>query len=89
MTGKFEICWCADCGAFFVRCPRCGNNTCSGAFGENGTCPVCPTAYDLMYAIGESEKIATLVDKLLSMEKPVQEEEDKPIIELECDTPQG
>lgn len=51
MTNKFKIQWCSTCNDWFIECPRCGNNTCNGGYGEDGCCPVCPDAYDLMYNI--------------------------------------
>jgi hypothetical protein len=52
LVGKsFAVEWCETCGAIFVKCPRCGNNSCNGGYGEDGKCPVCPLAYELMFAI--------------------------------------
>ena len=45
----FEWDWCCMCGAV-VRCPKCGNNSCNGAFGEledGSKCDVCPQAYEI------------------------------------------
>jgi len=49
---KFEIHWCETCHAFYVECPRCGNNCCNGTYGEEGKCPVCPLAYAVQSAVG-------------------------------------
>jgi len=56
---KFEVCWCNDCTGIYIKCPRCGNNTCNGGYGEDGKCPVCPVAYDLMYLIEKNTKEKT------------------------------
>jgi len=48
IIGKsFRIDWCDVCGTLYIICPRCGNNTCNGGYGENGNCPLCPIAYEL------------------------------------------
>jgi len=65
MAGKFEIEWCDNCKVFFVRCPRCGNNTCSGDFGENGNCPVCPIAYEVLDTIQKAPMVSAAINKLL------------------------
>lgn len=43
---------CDLCGPF-LRCPRCGNNSCNGGSGTfNGQkCDICPITYDLQAAI--------------------------------------
>lgn len=35
------------CCGLTIFCGRCGNNTCNGGYGEDGTCPDCPSAYEL------------------------------------------
>ena len=48
LLGKgFEIKWCDVCKGIYIKCPRCHNNTCSGGYGEDGNCPVCPIAYNI------------------------------------------
>ena len=48
LIGKaFKIDWCTICETHFIICPRCGNNTCNGGYGENGKCTLCPIAYEL------------------------------------------
>jgi len=58
---KFTWDYCGLCKTMFVRCPKCGNNCCSGGFGEvtkkglplkkfsdsgkGVTCDVCSLAY--------------------------------------------
>ncbi len=59
---SFNIEWCELCGGFFVRCPKCGNNTCNGGYGQDkdgNECKFCPIAYDLMYAINKATKEAS------------------------------
>jgi len=51
---KFEVCWCETCTGIYVKCPKCGNNTCNGGYGEDGKCPICPSAYELMYALDKA-----------------------------------
>ena len=43
---KIIIEWCDACKSWFVRCPRCGNNTCNGGSGEDGKCPLCIKVYE-------------------------------------------
>jgi hypothetical protein len=92
MTGKFEICWCELCGGFFVRCPRCGNNSCNGGYGEDGKCPVCPLAYEVMYALSKPPEIDKLVTKLLFAdegseyyEKQTEKEKLGELLECHCE----
>jgi len=61
---KLELVWCYTCGGLYVKCPRCGNNSCNGGYGEDGKCPVCPQAYELMYLLS-STKIDKLIEKLM------------------------
>jgi len=45
----FEWDWCDFCEKPFVRCPKCGNNTCNGGYGTDilgNECDVCRLAYD-------------------------------------------
>jgi len=52
VIGKsFKVEWCDLCEAIFVRCPRCGNNSCNGGSGEDGKCPVCPLTYKITNAV--------------------------------------
>jgi hypothetical protein len=51
VLAEFTVEWCNTCNCEFVRCPRCGNNSCNGGFGEEGKCPVCEAAYALMQAV--------------------------------------
>lgn len=39
--------YCDHCEASFLRCPKCGINTCSGGYGEvDGVeCNLCPSIY--------------------------------------------
>lgn len=51
LVASFEVDLCEQCG-LMVRCPRCGNPSCTGGYGEmdasgSGQCPVCPIAYAL------------------------------------------
>lgn len=66
---EFKICYCNMCRAFYVECPRCGNNTCNAGYGENGECPVCPEAYKVMEGINGAkigeEKLDNVVENLL------------------------
>ena len=53
----FALEWCETCQTFFIRCPRCGNNSCNGTYGEEGPdgrkCPVCPAVYAMTKAVDE------------------------------------
>ncbi len=44
---KFETKYCPSCEAEYIKCPKCGNNTCNGTYGEvNGVeCDICELAY--------------------------------------------
>jgi hypothetical protein len=44
-VGKAALYWeyCQTCDADFIRCPKCGNNTCNGGEG----CNLCPAVYQL------------------------------------------
>lgn len=45
---KFTFGWCELCQAVFVRCPKCGNNTCNGGSGtlpDGKRCDMCGAAY--------------------------------------------
>lgn len=65
---KFTVEWCELCGCHFVRCPKCGNNSCNAGYGtlDSGeTCDVCPLAYqyqELMWKIFEKEG-ATMTER--------------------------
>jgi len=61
IPASFSVEWCNTCQQKFVRCPRCGNNSCNGTYGEDGECPVCPLAYDLMYASWDWERNQLIV----------------------------
>lgn len=54
---KFKVLWCDVCIGKYVECPRCGNNTCNGGHGEDGKCPVCSIAYDIIYDIDRAASI--------------------------------
>lgn len=41
----FKMYWCDLCRCHFVRCPKCGNNSCNGGYGLDGKCDICPLAY--------------------------------------------
>lgn len=58
MEGKrISIEYCSTCGFTFVRCPRCGNNSCNAGYGEDGKCPICPKAYDLQKFLDSQEDL--------------------------------
>ena len=51
LVASFHVDLCEQCG-LTVRCPRCGNPSCTGGYGEmdesgKGQCPICPIAYAL------------------------------------------
>jgi len=48
LCGKsFEIKWCETCGGIYVKCPICGNNSCSGGSGRENqkSCKYCELTY--------------------------------------------
>ena len=53
---NFKIEECGYCD-WFVRCPRCGNNSCNGGYGEDGKCPICPLAYAVQAALVKSTTV--------------------------------
>jgi len=54
---RISIEYCPTCGATFVRCPRCGNNSCNAGYGEDGKCPVCPKAYEFQRFLDSQEEL--------------------------------
>jgi len=60
--------WCDLCKLWYVKCPRCGMNTCSGGRGEDGKCPMCLLAYKFDNKLNESG-LSPLIDELLGKEK--------------------
>ena len=44
---QFEWQLCTHCGAYMIRCPKCGNNCCNGGYGtvDGVECDICPLAY--------------------------------------------
>jgi ribosome-binding protein aMBF1 (putative translation factor) len=46
MEFKWEF--CPICEAYFIRCPKCGNNCCNGASGQvdGQECDVCELCYE-------------------------------------------
>lgn len=43
--------WCELCDGAFIRCPKCGNNSCNGGYGkiDEEVCDVCEIAYQYQY----------------------------------------
>lgn len=39
--------YCGHCESPFVRCRKCGNNSCNGGYGLDGECDACPSAYEM------------------------------------------
>lgn len=80
VSESIVIKWCNLCDAFFVKCPRCGNNTCNGGSGEDkespdGKCQICNIAYDLADSINKSPDVDKNIEKLLHWRKPKKEVE--------------
>ena len=44
---KFRWRWCTLCHAYYIECPKCGNNCCNGTYGEydGQQCDICELAY--------------------------------------------
>lgn len=64
---RLEFRWCDLCEAWYIKCPKCGNNSCNGAYGtdESGKkCQVCPKVYDLQSAINESSNMESIYELL-------------------------
>jgi len=66
-----EIKWCGLCKAYYVTCPKCGNNSCNGGYGilPNGEKCDCSKSYDLMYAMQKNEEIDKLIYEMLGEER--------------------
>lgn len=78
--------WCGMCRGFFVRCPRCGNNSCNGGYGEEGKCPVCPKVGDIEGAL-QNARVYDLMQKTLGITDDVAEQlfqEDCKAMGLKC-----
>lgn len=70
-TNLVEIRWCAMCQCAMIICPRCGNPTCNGTYGENGECPICPKVEEIhkeMYKNGIMNKIEEIIPEKKSSE---------------------
>jgi hypothetical protein len=69
LIGKaFIIEWCDVCETYYIMCPKCGNNTCNGGYGDNGNCTLCPIAYELdaklqVYIATELQQFQKVLDK--------------------------
>lgn len=62
LGASFKVEECGMCG-WFIRCPRCGNNSCNGGAGEDGKCPVCVYTYKIQYALDcKVEDLSKLVN---------------------------
>jgi tRNA U34 5-carboxymethylaminomethyl modifying enzyme MnmG/GidA len=64
-NNQIIIKWCSVCETWYIECPRCGNNTCNGAYGESGKCPVCPDIYSLQDAMDVNTDTRSLITKLI------------------------
>lgn len=67
-TKKLSIEWCNICESFFVRCPRCGNNSCNAGRGreKNGRwCIKCSEIGELDQALSSNPLIDEMICKLL------------------------
>jgi len=62
-----KIEWCSVCNAWYIECPRCGNNSCNGGSGEDGKCPVCIDVYKLQDTI--SQRTGKLLKRLVKPEQ--------------------
>jgi len=80
---KFTWEFCEMCGAYFIRCPKCGNNCCNGGCGEiNGVqCDVCELCYqfqELSYQNNLEPKITEEdAKKILAYQEKLDEENDR------------
>jgi len=55
---SFQWEWCDMCKAWFIRCPKCGNNCCNAGWGEvdGEECDVCPLCYSYQSLADETGK---------------------------------
>ena len=55
---NFQWEWCSDCDAWFIRCPKCGNNCCNGGWGnvDGEDCDVCSLSYSYQSLAEETNK---------------------------------
>ena len=72
---RMEIKWCSLCNTWYIKCPRCGNNSCNGGYGENGKCLVCKDVYKLQDSI--SIVTGELLEKLVLIEEALRGGEEK------------
>jgi len=58
---EFTIHWCPTCNGTYIRCPKCGNNSCGGGYGkvDGKTCDVCPLSYQFQHLYGRMEQLCT------------------------------
>ena len=62
---KIKFYWCDGCKGWAILCPRCGNNTCNGSYGEDGKCPVCSSCYELINKIHQNSSVENNFDKVM------------------------
>jgi hypothetical protein len=76
---KFIWEFCEACGAYFIRCPKCGNNCCNGGYGKiNGEeCDICFLCYQFQNLAYENNLVPEITGEDLSRVKQYQNELDK------------
>jgi len=53
---NFQWEWCYTCDCWFIRCPKCGNNSCNGGYGniDGEECDICSLAYSYQKLANET-----------------------------------
>lgn len=80
MNSKLEIHWCSLCQGITIICPKCGNNTCNGAYGKaipdnfpagpnDEKCPICPNCYIILDKLRETG-LTELIEEIIP-DKPI------------------
>ena len=80
MNSSLSIRWCSLCQAITVICPKCGNNSCNGAYGkaipdnfpagpDDEKCPICPKCYELQEKLYTS-RLDQLIEEIIP-DKPI------------------
>ena len=56
---NFQWEWCDQCEDWFIRCPKCGNNSCNGGSGEvdGEDCDVCSLSHSYQSLAEDRESI--------------------------------
>ena len=78
---SIKLIYCGMCGGFYVKCPKCGNNSCNGTYGtmpDGSQCDICTYMYDIMYKLNGNENfisckegLGNKIDEILQQDYPL------------------